>query len=201
MTSRLITVPIDSNLFEALELINSHRIRHLPVTDGHKLVGIVSDRDLRDAKPSSLGNECNKLMKEIKVKQIMNDNVITAHPLDAIDEAALLLYQNKIGCLPVIKQGSLVGIITQGDVLRAFVELLGFNNPGSSIIIEFVDQPGVIADITKIIKKFGVNINNLFLRKSRDIPGNSILTIRIATMLAEPIVQELKNVGYKVIWP
>lgn len=201
MTTNVITVSPESNLSTALELINSNRIRHLPVILNDKLVGIVSDRDLRDAKPSVLTPDDNLILSNIKVEKIMKRNVIYAHPLDAVDEAALLLYKHRIGCLPVINNGKIVGIITHGDLIRALVELMGVETPGSLIIIEFLDRPGVLAEVSKIISDKGININSVFLRKVKERPTFSILTMRIGTSMPDTIVKELRRVGLKVLWP
>lgn len=201
MTQNVITVSPNTNIFEALVLIDQHRIRHLPVVQDEKLVGIVSDRDLRDVKPSTLESENIDLLKSIKVEQIMKTNVVTAHPLDAVDEAAALLYRNRIGSLPVINGGKVVGIVTHGDLIRALVELMGVDTPGSLIIIEFLDRPGVLADVAEIMKRMNININSVFLRKVKDKPGFSTLTLRVATMVPDGIVSEIRKVGFKVLWP
>src|SRR5690554_1701647 len=201
MTTNVITVSPESSLSTALELINCNRIRHLPVIFNGKLVGIVSDRDLRDAKPSVLSADDNSLLSNITVEKIMKRNVVSAHPLDAVDEAALLLYKHRIGCLPVINNGKIVGIITHGDLIRALVELMGVETPGSLIIIEFLDRPGVLAEVSKIISDKGININSVFLRKVKERPTFSILTMRIGTSMPDTIVKELRRVGLKVLWP
>ncbi|KUO50142.1 MAG: hypothetical protein APF76_06690 [Desulfitibacter sp. BRH_c19] len=201
MTKKVITISSNTNIYDALKLVNNHRIRHLPVALDEKIVGIVSDRDLRDAKPSTLEGENISLIQSITVDQIMNTEVITAHPLDSVDEAARLLYHNRIGCLPVINGGNLVGIITHGDLIRALVELMGVETPGSLIIVEFLDRPGILADIAEIMKKMDININNVFLRKVKDKPGFSTLTMRVGTMNPEGIIKEVRKVGFKVLWP
>ncbi|WP_028309656.1 CBS and ACT domain-containing protein [Desulfitibacter alkalitolerans] len=201
MTQNVITVSPNTNIFEALALINQHRIRHLPIINDTELVGIVSDRDLRDVKPSTLESENMDFLKAIKVEQIMKTNVITAHPLDSVDEAAALLYRNRIGSLPVINGGKIVGIVTHGDLIRALVELMGVDTPGSLIVIEFLDRPGVLADVAEIMKKMDININSVFLRKVKDKPGFSTLTMRVGTMVPDGIISEIRKVGFKVLWP
>ncbi|MBS3971058.1 MAG: CBS domain-containing protein [Clostridia bacterium] len=201
MTQNVITISPSTNIFEALTLISQHRIRHLPIIHDDKLVGIVSDRDLRDVKPSTLESENMDFLKAIKVEQIMKTNVITAHPLDSVDEAAALLYRNRIGSLPVINGGKIVGIVTHSDLIRALVELMGVDTPGSLIVIEFLDRPGILADVAEIMKKMDININSVFLRKVKDKPGFSTLTMRVGTMVPDGIINEIRKVGFKVLWP
>ncbi len=202
MTKNVVTVSPHNSLKEALKLISDNRIRHLPVVSAEgKLVGIVTDRDLRDAKPSNLEAERINLLSNIQVNKIMKTNPITAHPLDTIDDAARLLYSNKIGCLPVVTEETIVGIITHGDLLRSLVELMGVDSPGSLFIIEFQDRPGVLAEISQIIKSLDVNINSIFLRRVKDKPGLKTLTIRVSAMIPEPIIDEIRKAGFKILWP
>lgn len=201
MTQNVITISPSTNIFEALTLISQHRIRHLPIIHDDKLVGIVSDRDLRDVKPSTLESENMDFLKAIKVEQIMKTNVITAHPLDSVDEAAALLYRNRIGSLPVINGGKIAGIVTHSDLIRALVELMGVDTPGSLIVIEFLDRPGILADVAEIMKRMDININSVFLRKVKDKPGFSTLTMRVGTMVPDGIINEIRKVGFKVLWP
>ncbi|MEW6623780.1 MAG: CBS and ACT domain-containing protein [Bacillota bacterium] len=201
MRVNLITLKPEDSVLDALQKAKENRIRHLPVVEGDRLAGIVSDRDLRDAKPSIFVPEDLDLLKAKKVKDIMKANIITAHPLDSVDEAARILYEHKIGCLPVIKDEKLVGIVTETDLLRSLVELMGATNPGSLITIEFVDRPGILADVSGIIKNYGININSVFLRKSKKKPGHTLLSMRIATIMPEHIVSEIKKAGFTVTWP
>lgn len=123
MTRKVITVHPEDTVLEALTVARTNRIRHVPVVEGKTLKGIVSDRDLRDVSPSVLASKDVHLLEGTLVKEIMHTDVITASPSDPVEEAARMLYEHRIGSLPVVVDGDqLVGIITHKDVLFCFVE-------------------------------------------------------------------------------
>src|SRR5574341_278153 len=118
-----VTVKKDDSFRYALKLIRKEGIRHLPVLDGKMLVGIVTDRDLRQAAPSPATtlevHELNYLLERLKIEAIMTKNVLTVAPAAGLRDAARLVIVHKVGCLPVVEQGDLVGILTETDILRA----------------------------------------------------------------------------------
>jgi acetoin utilization protein AcuB len=127
MTTGPITVPGEMPVLDARQLMLKHRIRHLLVTDGRKLLGIVTDRDIRLNLPSPATSlsvwEVNYLLARLTVDSVMTRTVITVDSeRDAVEAAALML-DHKIGALPVIDNGIMVGIVTETDVLRAFVAM------------------------------------------------------------------------------
>ncbi len=117
MGRQLITIRPGASLAEARLLLDQHRIRHLPVVEAGRLVGIVSDRDIRSAASASS-------LDQLRVAEAMNRNVISVSPDAQVQEAAKLMLVHRIGGLPVVKEGELLGILTETDLLRAFVELL-----------------------------------------------------------------------------
>jgi len=122
MTSKPITITPQTTLPEAQQILFDHRIRRLPVVDRGKLVGILTLGDIREASPSDATTlsvyELNYLLDRLLVKDIMTVSPITVSPDDLIGEAARLMYENKIGGLPVVEEGELVGIITETDLCR-----------------------------------------------------------------------------------
>ena len=131
MSGLPLTVRWDAPLIEAVRLMKEGRIRHLPVLDGgRRLVGIVTDRDLRQVVldprlQERFGAGLADALEGLTVRDIMTWAVITVRPETEIRDAARLLHQRKIGALPVVKNGRLVGILTETDVIRAFAEILG----------------------------------------------------------------------------
>lgn len=126
-TANVVTVVPKESALRALNLCEGHRIRHLPVlahAEG-RLVGIVSDRDLKDAGPPLGATQEKKeaILNDIEIGQLMTRDVLTAHPSDSVEAVARLLVDNKIGCLPIVEDGALVGIVTTSDLLRAAVRL------------------------------------------------------------------------------
>jgi len=163
MTKSPITIKRDDSFQTALNLLRQGGVRHLPVMEGKKLVGILTDRDLRQASPSPATSlsmyEIKYLLDKILVEDIMVKNVITAPPTATIEFAAKLLYENKIGALPIVNEkGELLGIITETDILETFVEATGLGEPSSRIEIEMEDKPGALAQVAQLIKKYNINI-------------------------------------------
>ncbi len=125
MNRKLITVDTRTSLCQAQRVLDQHHIRHLFVMDGKRLVGIVTDRDLRKAAPSSKSpltiHEREEFMDELKVVEVMSRKLITAAPTTTVREAAKVMVRGKIGCLPVVEGNTLVGIVTETDLLEILV--------------------------------------------------------------------------------
>ncbi|OEF98257.1 CBS and ACT domain-containing protein [Desulfuribacillus alkaliarsenatis] len=201
MKKKVITVEPSESLAAALRITKERRIRHLPVVENQVLVGIVTDTDLRDVCPSKLVNEDqDDLLQKTTIKEIMNTNVITAHPLDFVEDAASVLYEFRIGCLPVIHKGKLVGIVTESDVLHTLVELLGVNQPSSHVEVTVDDKPGMLADIAVIFKDLKVNVTSIYLKPSSE-HGKKILVFRVQTMDPRRVCLAIEKAGYKVKGP
>lgn len=125
MNRDLVTVDKQASLRRARRILDQHRIRHLLVVEGKRLVGIVTDRDLRQAAPSSKSpltlSERQEFMDELKVLEVMSRKLITASSTTTIREAAKVMVSEKIGCLPVVDGNQLVGIVTEADLLEILV--------------------------------------------------------------------------------
>lgn len=199
MTKNVLTATVDTTVATALEVIREKNIRHLPVVDqAGALVGMVNDRDLRAV--VNAARDVAQDWQTKKVGEIMHPSEQNAHPLDHIDDAARLLYEYKLSALPVIQNGELVGIVTATDVLRAFVELLGVTRPGTLLEVELPDEPGMLAEITRIVSDFGININSIYmLAGSR--PEQRQIALRLEAFDLGPIISALNKAGCKVVWP
>ncbi|HSC70225.1 MAG TPA: CBS domain-containing protein [Candidatus Methylomirabilis sp.] len=129
MNRDLVTVPPDESFRTAMHLIRQKGIRHLPVVEGKRLVGIVTDRDLRQAAPSGATSlsihELHYILEKVTVREIMTKQVVTIRPDQTVEDAALLLLGHRIGGLPVVRGEELMGIITETDILQAFLQLRG----------------------------------------------------------------------------
>ncbi|MDA8234715.1 MAG: CBS and ACT domain-containing protein [Clostridia bacterium] len=187
MTAPVTTISPDDTILATIDLVREKRIRHLPVIDGGKLSGIVTDRDLRPNDGTT-------------VKEVMTAPVHFVHPLDSVAEVARLMYEYKIGCLPVVRGAEVIGIVTETDILRSFVELLGFNKPGSHLEVEMPDRPGMLAVIADIIKEHGVNITSVYTSQAEN-QGRKVLVFRIQTIDLRAIVADIIKAGYRVLWP
>ena len=201
MTPNPITVGPETSVMDAAELMHSKKIRRLPVVDKGVLVGIVTDRDLREVGPSPAtslsAHELNYLLAKMKVSEVMAKEVITV-PVDAaIEEAALLMYNNKIGGIVVVDpDGKVVGLITETDIFKLFVDVMGLPSGMTRITLDVTDQVGVLSDITAIFREQGINIKSLvtFLTD-----GRAELVIRADVADPTNLVEALKAKGYPVL--
>jgi len=126
--------------------------------------------------------------------------VITAHPLDFVEEAAYSLYQNKIGCLPVIDNDELKGIITETDILNTLVELMGVHIPSSHVEVEVDDQTGMLADVTAVFKQTKSNVSSVLIFPGRR-HGKKNIVFRVQAFDTRKLTKSLAENGYRVIWP
>lgn len=149
MTADPQTVTAATPVMEAMQRLREGGYRRLPVVRDGKLVGIVTDRDLKEATPSKATSlsvyELNYLLSKLTIKDVMTAPVTTIGPEDAIEEAALLMETHRVSGLPVVDHGKLVGILTITDLLRAFVRFLGLREGGTRVTVDLPDEPGVLA--------------------------------------------------------
>jgi len=206
-----ITISPDANFFEARNLIHEKGIRHLPVVDKeNRLLGIVTDRDIREAAPSDATllsvQELNYLLGKLKVSAFMTpkEKLITITPDTLIEEAVKLMRDHKIGCLPVVEGDKLYGIFTETDALDHLVDIFGLNQKGTRITITLEDKPGSLAGALDIIKKHNINLISV-VTPSFLVDGKRIAAMRLQTEDVEEVVKELEKSGYDVLsigrWP
>lgn len=202
MTMNVWTLTPSDTIRNALTLISEKRIRHIPlVSKDRNLVGLVTERDIKDAAPSSLqGEEMNHIMDQ-PLEAIMKTDIITGHPLDFVEEAACIFYDNRIGCLPIVSDGKLVGILTGTDLLHTMVELTGANQPGSQIEIRVQNKTGALFDAAAVFRKHQVNIQSVLVYPDKNDPGYKILVFRVGTMNPVQMIESLKKDGLHVLWP
>ncbi|MEN6298657.1 MAG: CBS domain-containing protein [Anaerolineaceae bacterium] len=155
MKSPVITVPYDMPVVDALNLLKHEHIRRAPVIKDGKLVGIVSEKDLLYASPSPATSlsvwEINYLVSKIKVSEVMNKEVFTVSEDTPIEEAARIMADNKVGGLPVMRGDQIVGIITETDLFKIFLELMGARETGIRATVLIKNQPGQLALITQAV--------------------------------------------------
>jgi acetoin utilization protein AcuB len=197
MTRDVITVEPDASAAQAWGLCRERNIRHLPVVEGGRLVGIVSDRDLRDLSPPRDTPDQENILGWVRIRDMMSAEVVTAHPLDTIEHAARVIYEHKFNCLPVVADGGLVGIITSSDLVRTLVELIGAHDPGSWIEVEVPNEPGTLAGVTDVIRERHVNIAGIFLGPAGRASYRTIV-LRLETTDPSSVAESLVAAGYLV---
>ncbi len=202
MVREVITVSPETTAAEALKLCREKGIRHLPVLEGGRIVGLISDRDLRLATPALGDPNRAAALEKIRIGDEMSREITTADPEDPIEHAAMAMHERKIGCLPVVEGDELVGIVTASDVMAALVTLVGAHEPGSRLEVEFPNEPGSLAEVAGIIRDQGVNIVSVLSVPSEyDGGSRSVAVIRIATMNPSGVVRSLQEAGFPVLWP
>ena len=182
-----VTIGPEASFYEARNLIHEKGVRHLPVVDKNNvLVGIVTDRDIREAAPSDATllsvQELNYLLGKLKVSSFMTpkDKLITISPDTIIEEAVQLMHDHKIGCLPILEGGKLYGLFTETDALDHLVDIFGFKQKGTRLTLALEDKPGTMLGILEIFKKHNVNIISI-VTPSFMVEGKRIAAIRIKT--------------------
>lgn len=202
MRREVLTLSPDASAFEALRLCHERRIRHIPIVDDGKVVGIISDRDLRDASPPLGDPERVSHMKAMQVSEVMTRKVTTAGPRDTIVRAAREMHERKIESLPVVDEEELVGIITSSDVMRALVALSGASEPGHSRIAVQARKPGVLADAASIIRDQGVDVFSILSSPHKRSVYDRTLIFQVAAKDPSWIIQNLRTAEYEASrWP
>ena len=204
MKANPITVSPEDSFRHAMTLIRQRGIRHLPVVEEGRLVGIVTDRDLRQASPSPATSleihELHYLLQRMKVREIMTTKLITVTPETSIEEAARLMLEHKIGGLPVLRAGVLVGILTETDILRAFVDLTGLQSDQTRLELVLEDRPGAFLEVCRIIQDQGGDFASMV---SATLPhagqDRKVMVFRLEGVQAEPLVKHLEQSGHTVL--
>jgi acetoin utilization protein AcuB len=208
MQRAVATISPSASLQEARRLMRGQNVRQLPVTgEGNKLVGILSDRDIREATlpvgllPGSSEKEMEEMLASTTVEKVMTRKVATATVNDSLEDAIVLLHDFRVNALPVVDdEGTVAGIITRTDVLKAFIEALGIGEISSRLEVVVPDVPGSLAEVMTIIKSFHVNVTSV-LTTGHTEPGTRAVFFRIATLHVEPIRKAIQKAGYRILNP
>jgi len=188
---------------KAMDLLKEHEIRHLPVLkDGERLVGILSERDIKQASPSPATaleiREIYYLLDKVKVKQIMTRRPYTVSSSAPIEEAALIIREKKIGCLPVVDDGKLVGILTETDIIDAFIAGMGVSGPGYRIELVLQNRPGKLLELLKLLKDFEANVVSV-ATAAHDDPDKIINILRIETRNYKLVKAAIRKSGFELL--
>ncbi|SIT85364.1 acetoin utilization AcuB family protein [Edaphobacillus lindanitolerans] len=202
MSAEVYTLAPEDSIRDALRLMEEKKIRHLPVLSGDgSLAGVVTDRDIKEAVPSTLIGKQESDLYETPLSDIMTRNPMVGHPLDFVEDAAVLFYETQIGCLPVVSSGKLVGIVTETDLLYTYIELTGASQPGSQMEVRVPDEPGVLFGVTKVFLGHNANVLSVLVYPDKNSSDHKVLVIRVKTMNPLPIIEDLRKEGYEVLWP
>lgn len=204
MTRNPVLCPPDLPVTEAFDLMKKERIRRMPVVDkSGKLVGIVSDKDLLRVSPSPAttlsAHEIPYLLSKVKVSDVMAKKVITVSEDTPIEDAARIMVDNKIGGLPVVNESTaVVGIITETDIFKTFLELLGARKPGVRITMYVRDRRGELARMAKAVADVGGNIVATVEMPGTDSTNYEVLW-KVTEAPKDAIVEALKPIVERIV--
>jgi acetoin utilization protein AcuB len=187
MTTQLVTITGETTVGQALAIIEARHLRHLPVLDDKDaLVGIVSEKDLLRARPDD------------PVQEVMTRDVITVTEYTALEEAARIMADHKISSLPVMRNGKLVGIITETDLFKIFLELLAAREKGVRLTMLIPEEKGTLASLTTEIANMGGNILALSTFMGED-PTNRMVTVKVADVRGDKLVAIMEALGMEIV--
>ncbi|MFN2224950.1 MAG: CBS domain-containing protein [Anaerolineae bacterium] len=204
MTKEPLVVSPQTSVEEAIRIMRQNRVRHLPVVkkDGDALVGVVTQTDLLQASPSPATSlsvwEINFLLAKMQVRDAMTTSVIVVEEGCPLEEAALVMAEHKIGCLPVVRGQRLVGIITETDLFNLFTEQLGARSTGVRLTLTIEDTKGELARLGGRIAELGGNIIRLTTLPGRE-PGQAIVTVKVEDVDQEALVAGLSGLVLEVL--
>ena len=203
MTKDPIVVSPKTSVEEAIRLMRQNRLRHLPVVKKKgRLVGIVTQTDLLQASPSPATSlsvwEINFLLAKMQVRDAMTKKVIVVEKECPLEEAALVMAEHKIGCLPVVHEDRLVGIITETDLFNIFVEQLGARSTGVRLTLLVHDVKGELARLTGRIAELGGNIIRLTTLPTQE-PDRQVVTVKVEDVDRQSLVDGLAEIGVEIL--
>jgi acetoin utilization protein AcuB len=194
MSHPIIAIAPDMPVHDALDMFKRERIRRAPVVKEGKLIGIVSDKDLLNASPW----EMNYLLSKVTVSEVMTKKVLTVSEDTPIEEAARIMADNKIGGLPVMRDGHVVGIITETDLFKIFLEFMGAREKGVRVTALIDDKPGQLARITNAIADIGGNFI-AFGQFTGEDPSNRLVTFKVTGPNKEAVKKSISAIA-KEVW-
>jgi acetoin utilization protein AcuB len=196
MSSPAVAIGPNTTLQDAFRILCDEGIRHLPVVEEGRLVGVVSDRDLRLA-TSVLAR--SPLSPTSLVSKVMSREPMTADVSDPVEDVAYRMRERKIGCLPVLDDGRLIGIVTGFDLLDALLRMTGVDKPSGRLEVRLPDHPGALARLTAFLSHRDVNVHSILTYpEGRD---STRAVLRIGSIESGAIAKELRRDEFEVLWP
>jgi acetoin utilization protein AcuB len=204
MTHEPVTIVESASIDDGLHLMHERNVHRLPVLDSAgRLVGIVSDSDLLHASPSAATSlsvfELHYLLSKLTIKRVMSSPVISVTPSTPLEEAARIMIDNKIGGVPVLDGGALVGIVTESDILKILIDALGARTSGLRVTLEGSDRKGNLATLTRTITDLGGNIVSL-VTSTGEQAGEAMITVKISEVEEQQLRKALAQMaGQRVV--
>lgn len=202
MTRNMVTAHPDDLLIDVRKGMQEQGLRHIPVVEDEKLVGIVSLTTLRDAGPSKATDlsihEIHYVLSKMKIRDVMKKKVITCGPEDHVEDVAKIMQEKRIGAVPVVENGRLLGMLTNDDMFQILMRILGMDTPGKRITLEMDSGRGeLLVDIVKTVKNAGKFIKSLLSIESPH-PGRQTVILHLDGSDMDQVVESLKNQGFDI---
>ena len=201
MRTNVVFISSETKITEAKNIMMENKFSKLPVVDYGKLVGIVTKNDLLKAEPSLATTldmfEIGYLLSKLTVKKVMMTNVITVSPEEVVEEAARIMVDNEISCLPVVKDDALIGIITESDLFNLFTDMFGTRQKGVRVVAFVDDKPGQLAKVTKEISDLNANIISAVTTK-HDVDNRLCITLKATGIEESKMKSIFENCGFEV---
>ncbi len=202
MVKDLITIGRDQSLHEAQRLMVNHSIRHLPVVEDGTLLGIITESDIRgafiDPNPDEPGQATPLEPHNMPISSYMTETPLTVSPETNIEDAALMIYTNKIGAVPVVRGERVVGILSIMDILGLFVDMMGLIHSSSRIDVEMENHPDNIDAVSEIIQNHDINIISVGMSPHPTKKDHQLYLFRLDLCDTAPLVEAIEKAGYRV---
>ena len=200
MTANPFTIDSGVTVPDAIELMQTHNITKLPVLRDGKLCGVVSQSDINRALPSDATSlsfgEVAYLLSKLKIYKIMQKNPPTISADAMLEEAAIVMRDSKVDILPVLDEGKVVGVITESDVLDAFIDINGAREPGTRLVIEADDQPGVMSRLARVTGELETNITHIAVYRTG--MESSFVLLGVNTVNTTDLEEAFTKAGFQV---
>ncbi|WP_299293360.1 CBS and ACT domain-containing protein [uncultured Mobiluncus sp.] len=200
MTANPFTIDSGVTVPDAIELMQTHNITKLPVLRDGKLCGVVSQSDINRALPSDATSlsfgEVAYLLSKLKIYKIMQKNPPTISADAMLEEAAIVMRDSKVDILPVMDEGKVVGVITESDVLDAFIDINGAREPGTRLVIEADDQPGVMSRLARVTGELETNITHIAVYRTG--MESSFVLLGVNTVNTSDLEDAFTKAGFQV---
>lgn len=196
MTRNPVTATPDMSIAEASALMKQEKVHRLPVLDrDKKLVGLITEKDILYASPSPASSlsihEMAYLLSKLTVKKLMSKNVVTITKDTTVEEAARMMVDQDLSCLPVLEGEKLIGIVSKSDMFKILLELFGARHFGIRVSFVVEDKPGTIAKISQALSEQGIDIITFGTFMGTD-PTNAICTIKVQGAPISKVVEIIK---------
>ncbi len=198
MVRNVVTIEPGESLADAEGVMLRGRFRHLPVCDADRLVGMLSERDVRP--PHGLTEEQRSIFSGRSIRSVMRSPVITVAPDDTLEDAARLLYENKISAVPVVRDGRVVGIITSSDVFHTYMRITGLVDPGTRVELGAENLPATLEAVAAVAREQHAAITTI-LTERHPQTGHRTVIVRFGTIRGPQVIAALRSRGLEVHTP